>query len=81
MGHMTLDRFGDRLDAAPYADDPVVGVFESDPDEADSLWLSDRLFASTTRWPSKPLKKSRTTLLSGLDGRDGPVLLSTAAEN
>lgn len=40
-----LDRFADRLDPATYADDDeVVGVFESDPSEADALWLSARLF-------------------------------------
>ena len=41
---MPLDRFADRLDPATYEDDDeVVGVFESDPSEADALWLSARL--------------------------------------
>lgn len=42
------DRFDDRLDAATYEDDEVVGVFESDPGESDSLWLSERLFCRLT---------------------------------
>lgn len=42
---MTTDRYADRLDPATFADDDgVVGVFESDPSEADGLWFSDRLF-------------------------------------
>lgn len=46
---MTPDRFADRLDAATYgADDEVVGVFETDPGEEDSLWLSARLFRRLT---------------------------------
>ncbi len=41
---MPIDRFANRLDPATYAeDDDVVGVFESDPSEADALWLSARL--------------------------------------
>lgn len=42
-------RFSDRLDAASYADDPEVGVYESDPSEDDSLWISERLFERLTR--------------------------------
>lgn len=38
-------KFDDRLDAATYADDVHVGVYERDPSESDSLWLSERLFA------------------------------------
>lgn len=42
---VTPDRFADRLDPATYAnDDGHVGVFESDPAEEDSLWISERLF-------------------------------------
>ena len=44
-----MDRFADRLDPATYAlEDEVVGVFESDPSEADTLWLSARLFRRLT---------------------------------
>jgi len=44
-----MDRFADRLDPATYADDDeVVGVYESDPSEADALWLSARLFRRLT---------------------------------
>ena len=42
---MSSDRFMDRFDAARYADDEPVGVFETDPGEADALWLPERLFA------------------------------------
>ena len=43
------DRFADRLDASTYEeDDQTVGVFESDPAEQDSLWLSGRLFHRLT---------------------------------
>lgn len=46
---VTIDRFADRLDPATYAhDDEAVGVFESDPSEADALWLSARLFRRLT---------------------------------
>ena len=42
---MTPDRYADRLEAATYAaDDETVGIFESSPNEPDSLWLSGRLF-------------------------------------
>lgn len=41
---MTGDRFADRLDAATYSDDPVVGVYSEDPGEASSLWVPERLF-------------------------------------
>jgi hypothetical protein len=41
---VTSDRFSDRLDPDSFADDPVVGVFESDASEADALWISERLF-------------------------------------
>jgi hypothetical protein len=48
-GAVTPDRFADRLDAATYEhDDEVVGVFESDPKDEDSLWLSARLFRRLT---------------------------------
>lgn len=42
---MRPDRFADRLDAEMFGSDAVVGVFESEPSEADALWLSERLFA------------------------------------
>jgi hypothetical protein len=43
------DRFADRLEPATYTDDDeVVGVFETDPAEADALWLSARLFRRLT---------------------------------
>lgn len=45
---VTAARFADRLDAATYEDDEVVGVFENDPGEPDSLWLSERLFHRLT---------------------------------
>lgn len=48
-GLVTLDRFADRLDPATYEnDDGLVGVFESDPGEEDSLWISERLFHRLT---------------------------------
>lgn len=40
---MTTDRFADRLDTATYEHDEVVGIYESTPDDGDSLWLSERL--------------------------------------
>lgn len=45
---MTPERFADRLDAATYEHDEVVGVFEDDPGDAGSLWLSERLFRRLT---------------------------------
>jgi hypothetical protein len=43
------DPYADRLDASTYEDDDdTVGVFESSPDERDSLWLSGRLFHRLT---------------------------------
>lgn len=46
---MTPDRFADRLDPTTYEDDDgLVGVFESDPGEDDSLWISERLFRRLT---------------------------------
>jgi len=46
---VTPDRFADRLDAATYEhDDDVVGVFEPDSGDEDSLWLSARLFGRLT---------------------------------
>jgi hypothetical protein len=43
------DRYADRLDASTYEDDDdTVGVFESRPDEQDSLWPSGRLFHRLT---------------------------------
>jgi hypothetical protein len=46
---VATDRFSDRLAAATYEhDDEVVGVFESDPDEEETLWLSARLFRRLT---------------------------------
>jgi hypothetical protein len=42
---VTANRFADRLDPGTYAaDDGTVGIFESDPSEADAVWISDRLF-------------------------------------
>jgi hypothetical protein len=49
MQDVGADRFADRFDPASYADDPVLGVFESQPDDADALWLSERLFWRLTR--------------------------------
>ncbi|MEV0291845.1 hypothetical protein AB0H36_47675 [Kribbella sp. NPDC050820] len=47
---MPPDRYADRLDAATYEDDDdTVGIFESSPNEPDSLWLSGRLFNRLTR--------------------------------
>jgi hypothetical protein len=46
---VTPDRYADRLDAATYEDDDdTVGIFESSPEEPDSLWLSGRLFNRLT---------------------------------
>ena len=46
---MTATRFHDRLDPATYEDDDgTVGLFERDPEEADSLWMSERLFRRLT---------------------------------
>ena len=46
---VSTDRFADRLDPATYVNDAeVVGVYESDPSEADALWLSARLFRRLT---------------------------------
>lgn len=45
---MPDDRFADRLDASTYAEDPVVGVYERGPGDADGLWVSERLFARLT---------------------------------
>jgi hypothetical protein len=45
---MAIDRFAERLDPASYSDDPGVGVYETDPDDADSLWISERLFGRLT---------------------------------
>lgn len=43
------DRFADRLDASTYqGDDDVVGVYEFDAADQDSLWLSGRLFRRLT---------------------------------
>lgn len=42
---MPAEPFADRLDPATYADDVLVGVYESDPGEPDALWLSERLMA------------------------------------
>lgn len=43
------DRFADRLNSATYNDDDgTVGVFEADPGEDDSLWISERLFLRLT---------------------------------
>jgi hypothetical protein len=47
-GAVTPDRFADRLDAATYEHDEVVGLFGADPTEDDSLWLSERLFRRLT---------------------------------
>lgn len=46
---MTADRFADRLDAATYEHDEVVGIYESMPDDRDSLWLSERLVQRLAR--------------------------------
>lgn len=46
---MTNDRFADRLDATTYEDDEVIGIYEVVPDEADSLWLSERLVQRLAR--------------------------------
>ncbi len=45
---VTLDSFADRLDPEVYRDDEVVGVFEEDPAEEDSVWVSARLFRRLT---------------------------------
>jgi hypothetical protein len=44
---VTPDRFADRL-AATYEHDEGVGLFEADPTEHDSVWLSERLFRRLT---------------------------------
>ena len=46
---MAPDRYADRLDASTYEDDDdTVGIFESSPEDQDSLWLSGRLFHRLT---------------------------------
>jgi hypothetical protein len=40
---VTPDRFADRLDTATCEQDEVVGIYESTPDDGDSLWLSEFL--------------------------------------
>lgn len=46
---VSLDRYADRLNPSTYEnDDDTVGIFESDPDAPDSLWLSGRLFHRVT---------------------------------
>lgn len=45
----SIDRFADRLDPATYTyDDETVGVFELGPSDADSLWVSARIFRRLT---------------------------------
>jgi hypothetical protein len=46
---VTSDRFADRLDAATYEHDEVVGVYETTPDDKDSLLLSERLVQRLAR--------------------------------
>jgi hypothetical protein len=41
---MRSQRFADRLSADTYTGDPLVAVYESSLDEADAVWLSERLF-------------------------------------
>lgn len=48
MTIVSRERFADRLDPATFADDPVVGVYEAGPEDVDSLWISERLFARLT---------------------------------
>lgn len=45
---MSADRFADRLSVGTYADDPVVGIFESSPGEHDAVSLPERLFNRLT---------------------------------
>lgn len=46
---MRTERFVDRLDPKTYqADDEVVGIYETDPNEHDALWFSGRLFRRLT---------------------------------
>jgi len=46
---MRTERFADRLDPKTYqADDEVVGIYETDPNEHDALWFSGRLFRRLT---------------------------------
>lgn len=45
---MSRQPFDDRLDPQTYAGDPVVGVYEHGPDDADALWIPERLFARLT---------------------------------
>jgi hypothetical protein len=61
-----MDRFSDRLDAASYTDDPEVGVYESDPDEDDSLWISERLFERLTKVASA-YELHTLPMLGGMD--------------
>lgn len=37
-----MERFGDRLCAEAYEDDPLTGVFADDPDQG--VWIPERLF-------------------------------------
>ncbi len=70
---MSTDRFSDRLDAASYTDDPEVGAYEVDPDEKDSLWISERLFGRLTQVASA-YELHTLPLLGGMD----PVPLNRA---
>jgi hypothetical protein len=68
-----IDRFSDRLDAASYTDDPEVGVYESDPAEEDSLWISERLFERLTK-VALAYELHTLPMLGGMD----PVRLNRA---
>jgi len=71
VGTVTGDRFANRLDAATYADDPVVGVYGKDPGEASSLWVPERLFARLV-----PLARASGLHTLPLLGGSEPVRLS-----
>ncbi len=70
---MPIERFSDRLDAQRFADDPVVGVFESEPSEEDALWLSERLFGRLV-FVAQAYELPTLPLLGGTD----PVRISRA---
>ncbi|GAB4062539.1 hypothetical protein GCM10028777_02610 [Angustibacter speluncae] len=46
---MSNNRFSDRLDPRSYEKDLMVGVYEAEPDEEDSVWISERLFRRLTQ--------------------------------
>ena len=70
---MNNQRFSDRLIADTYKDDPVVSVYESDPDEPGAVWASERLFMRLAL-TAKAYELHTLPMLGGFE----PVLLHPA---